>query len=300
MKTKNPELLCAACGYKILSLKTVYLDPKTGDFYHRECGIAIMKMGKKNPSGEYFVDYDEKTGLWCVFHTDKKTGFAHATLCSKEEAEVIAEKMNKKHNNPAKTVAQQKLFAIALGIKKGQIARSYSAEAAKMADRMSVRKLEEFASTRFENPTHRCSKCGKPFKPMYLYDEVCYTCRTKGSKLQKNILPELATLALTGFGIGLGYKTAGAAWDKVAGKKKNPVLRCPNCSSSSLHKDPVSKLYTCQECGSRSMKVSKAMWTEPQCLKAFQEPVESKLLVDVQKQLQRVRDTMLRCQRTWV
>ena len=149
------ELVCIACGHKILSLKTAYLDPKTGNFYHRECGIAAMKMSK----------------------------------------------------NPAKTVAQQKLFAIALGIKKGQIARSYSAEAAKMADRMSVRKLEEFARTRF-NP------------------------------LQQNILPELATLALTGFGIGIGYKTAGAAWDKVAGKKNPQVDDKP---------DP--KGQTCPKCG---------------------------------------------------
>jgi len=190
--------------------------------------LAKVRKVVNNPSGEYFVDYDEKTGLWCVFHTDKKTGFAHATLCSKEEAEGIAEIMNKKHNNPAKTVAQQKLFAIALGIKKGQIARSYSAEAAKMADRMSVRKLEEFARTRF-NP------------------------------LQQNILPEIAALAMTGFGIGLGYKSAGALWNKVS--KKNPVGfqgRCAKCGSilikvhelktANYEKFDRYMEYTCKEC----------------------------------------------------
>ena len=150
------ELVCSACGYKIRSLKTAYLDPKTGDFYHRECGIAAMKMSK----------------------------------------------------NPAISPAQQKLFAIALGIKKGQIVRSYSPEAAKMADRMSVRKLEEFARTRF-NP------------------------------LQQNLLPEIATLALTGFGIGLGYKSAGALWNKVSKKKSNPQV----------DDKPDPKGQTCPKCG---------------------------------------------------
>ena len=112
-------------------------------------------------------------------------------------------------DNPAKTVAQQKLFAIALGIKKGQIARSYSPEAAKMADRMSVRKLEEFARTRFENP------------------------------LQQNLLPEIGALALTGFGIGLGYKSAGALWNKVSKRKKNPQA----------DDKPDPKGQTCPKCG---------------------------------------------------
>lgn len=48
-------------------------------------------------------------------------------------------------SNPAKSISQQKFFAIALGIKRGEISRSYSEKAAKVADRLSERKLQEFA-----------------------------------------------------------------------------------------------------------------------------------------------------------
>ena len=57
--------------------------------------------------------------------------------------------------NPATSVAQQRLFGIALGIKEGRIPKSYSPEAARMAAGMSMRKLREFASTGLKGlPAH--------------------------------------------------------------------------------------------------------------------------------------------------
>ncbi len=44
--------------------------------------------------GEYFADYDSVTGLWCVFHTDHKTGFAFSSWVSREQAEKEANKKN--------------------------------------------------------------------------------------------------------------------------------------------------------------------------------------------------------------
>jgi hypothetical protein len=45
--------------------------------------------------GEYFVEYDEESTFWCIFHTDKKPGHVYKSFTSKEEAEWKAEEMNK-------------------------------------------------------------------------------------------------------------------------------------------------------------------------------------------------------------
>jgi len=46
---------------------------------------------------------------------------------------------------PSVNESQRKLAGIALSIKRGQTPRSYSKEAAAMADSMSIKQLEEFA-----------------------------------------------------------------------------------------------------------------------------------------------------------
>lgn len=52
------------------------------------------KFGGNKMQGEYFADYDSVTGLWCVFHTDHKTGFAFSSWVSREQAEKEANKKN--------------------------------------------------------------------------------------------------------------------------------------------------------------------------------------------------------------
>ena len=47
---------------------------------------------------------------------------------------------------PAESEKQRRLMAIALRIKKGETPRSYSREAAAIADDMSLEQLEEFAT----------------------------------------------------------------------------------------------------------------------------------------------------------
>jgi len=46
-----------------------------------------MKKRKQKKAGEYFAEYDDECGLWCVFHTDLKSGFAYATYTGRKEAE---------------------------------------------------------------------------------------------------------------------------------------------------------------------------------------------------------------------
>ena len=53
----------------------------------------------KKSIGEYFVEYDEESTFWCIFHTDKKQGFAYKSFASPEEAERKAEEMNKAELN---------------------------------------------------------------------------------------------------------------------------------------------------------------------------------------------------------
>ena len=49
--------------------------------------------------GEFYADFDEETGLHCVFHTDtyagKPAGFAFASFADKQDAEDNAQKRNK-------------------------------------------------------------------------------------------------------------------------------------------------------------------------------------------------------------
>jgi len=44
--------------------------------------------------GKYFVDYDEESGSYCIFHTDYKIGFAFASYASEQEAEKNAKERN--------------------------------------------------------------------------------------------------------------------------------------------------------------------------------------------------------------
>lgn len=46
---------------------------------------AKPTIGGKAEKGEYYIDYDEKSGLWCVFHTD--TGHrAYSSFSSRGDA----------------------------------------------------------------------------------------------------------------------------------------------------------------------------------------------------------------------
>lgn len=49
---------------------------------------------------------------------------------------------------PAKSQKQQKLFGIALAIKRGELPKSYSKIALKLAKTLSEKKLREFAKTK--------------------------------------------------------------------------------------------------------------------------------------------------------
>lgn len=42
--------------------------------------------------GEYYADYDDETGTYCVFHTENNRAFA--SFSDKEEAENVAAEMN--------------------------------------------------------------------------------------------------------------------------------------------------------------------------------------------------------------
>jgi hypothetical protein len=47
-----------------------------------------------NKVGEYYVDLDEKTNLYCVFHTESRKAFA--SYCSEKEAKKDAKERNMK------------------------------------------------------------------------------------------------------------------------------------------------------------------------------------------------------------
>lgn len=47
-----------------------------------------------NSIGEYYVEYDEGYGRWCVFHTDKGDGRRFSSWLTEEEAEEDAKERN--------------------------------------------------------------------------------------------------------------------------------------------------------------------------------------------------------------
>jgi len=51
---------------------------------------------EKRIKGEYFADYDQETGLFCVFHTDFKTGHSFSSYTTLAEAGRDAEERNNK------------------------------------------------------------------------------------------------------------------------------------------------------------------------------------------------------------
>ena len=46
--------------------------------------------------GEYYSDFDQETTLWCVFHTDLKSGHAFASYSSEDQAVADATRRNLK------------------------------------------------------------------------------------------------------------------------------------------------------------------------------------------------------------
>lgn len=51
-------------------------------------------MSNKKVIGEYYADYDEDSKMWCVFHTDKKAGYAYSSWASRYNAEQDARERN--------------------------------------------------------------------------------------------------------------------------------------------------------------------------------------------------------------
>jgi hypothetical protein len=47
---------------------------------------------QKDKAGEFYEDFDEESGLWCVFGSE--TGHAYASYSDEEEARSKAEEMN--------------------------------------------------------------------------------------------------------------------------------------------------------------------------------------------------------------
>jgi hypothetical protein len=72
---------------------TVFRAPKEVNTANKAIKAYLESIKTK---GEYFADYDEESGLYCVFHTDKKTGFAYSSWGSMEDASKDAECRNKK------------------------------------------------------------------------------------------------------------------------------------------------------------------------------------------------------------
>ena len=55
----------------------------------------------------YYADYDKRTGLYCVFHTE--SGKAHASYSSMVEAELEARRMNEDMSKAANATLQEML-----------------------------------------------------------------------------------------------------------------------------------------------------------------------------------------------
>jgi len=61
---------------------------------YEETTGKCLDYQKRKPKGEYFVDYDEETESYCVFHTDIKQGIAFSSWASPQQAEKDAEERN--------------------------------------------------------------------------------------------------------------------------------------------------------------------------------------------------------------
>lgn len=44
--------------------------------------------------GSYYADYDEGTAMWCVFHTDIRSGFAYSSHATEKDAKDAADHRN--------------------------------------------------------------------------------------------------------------------------------------------------------------------------------------------------------------
>lgn len=49
--------------------------------------------------GEFFVEYDENSGYWCIFHTDRKAGYAFKSFLTEQQAEKETEELNLWYNS---------------------------------------------------------------------------------------------------------------------------------------------------------------------------------------------------------
>lgn len=54
--------------------------------------------------GCYYADYDEETAMWCVFHSDLKSGHAYSSWADEQSAEADAADRNQtqKYNSENK------------------------------------------------------------------------------------------------------------------------------------------------------------------------------------------------------
>ena len=65
-------------------------------FLGNKKGLEMVKNKTKAiGEGEYYAEYDEDSGMWCVFHTDLRSGFAYASFSCQDEAEAEADRRQK-------------------------------------------------------------------------------------------------------------------------------------------------------------------------------------------------------------
>jgi len=67
-------------------------------------GYGLIENPRSTPRrtkgvGEFYADYDDDSGLWCVFHTEN--GHAYSSWSSREEAEEDAGRRNRDDRNPS-------------------------------------------------------------------------------------------------------------------------------------------------------------------------------------------------------
>lgn len=203
---QKATLKCLFCGKvfkKSIGPKTVEIKcPKCGEYDVDVIGNPnkIWHRSRLNELEFTQRNFKGKT-------SDRASGY----LQGKIDEEIIALGNS---TNPATSDKQRRLFAIALGIKRGQIPKSYSPEAAQMAKRMSERKLKEFAES---NPDiHKLRyfllnrKTGKVALLVYSKGGMWLAARPSAHAVQKTMLgresQDLLNLLRNYFGIDNKYR----------------------------------------------------------------------------------------------
>lgn len=92
IRGRNPIL--STLGTYMLGGVGLYAGIQAAKWGHEKIKERVSKNPHLVPKGkgEYYADYDEKTGLWCIFHTEN--GHAYASYSDKYEAERRAKELN--------------------------------------------------------------------------------------------------------------------------------------------------------------------------------------------------------------